>query len=332
MTISELYTKGHVYLDDLGDVVFAASPATGTVITVTQTDSANIILKHKYYADNSGEVHLDLRDLVRGRTMINIPSGEPYTSADDSWMPLVVKQDNAEYALHVYGYEDGLRLSLTDIDRLRVPRDYRLLLTLPNMANVLDVNTAYSDIFFQDHVRKYLLESVPVAYHDGDILSWEYLVKDLPVVSGRPFRLVISHQNVPQETADDYPALTTPVYEVVEGEFEQYAFLTSKGHYENIPMSGDLKSIPEISFENAQHSSGLVKIRESRTDVYEQNTGWLTRRTAEVLSQLLSSPMIFHLNGDNWERILIESPEVSLSKRDSLHNFTFTWRYVETKR
>lgn len=328
MTITQLKNKGHVYLEDLKDVVFTASPVDGTTIKVLVDGSE--ILKHKYYADPDGEIHLDLRELVQNRTSIGIPSGEPYTSADDSNIYITVNQDGTNYAFTAFGYEDGLRLRLSDIDYLRIPADYKLLLTIPNMANALNENSAASDIKFHDHRGKSHFATIEQEDHDGYILSWEYPVSALPAVKGKPFRLLISHQDLTEELAPDYPELATPLYEISEGEFEQYAFLTPRGSYENIPMAGDLKNTPEISFENAQHASGLVKVQEDRSEVYEQNTGWLTKRAAETLSKLLSSAFIYHLEGGEWKRILIETPEITISKRNSLQSFTFTWRHVET--
>lgn len=327
MTLQQLDTKGHVFLDDLRDVVFSASPIDGATLKITAYSS--VILNHRYYGDADSEVHLDLRDLVRNRTSFALPDGNvSQTPQEDSGIYLTVEiDDTEEYGFYCFGYADGLRQRLSNIDFLRIPEDFRMILSFPNLANILGERTVTASVKFIDHVRTRQLEDLPIGDSDGYILVKEYSMADVQPALHMPFQLEFSFPGIALAVQ---PRLTTPVYEVCPGSFEQYLFLTETGALENIPMDGDLKTIPEYSFENARHPSGMVKVKDGLEELWEQSSGFLTETAAEELHRLLCSSDIYHLEDGSWKRILIEIPTVTLSKKDTLRSLTFTWRHVET--
>lgn len=327
MTIAQLDNAGHVYLDDLKDVTFTGVSRTSGVVIKVISEGVTI-LDHRYYADPSGQVHLDLRELVRTRTSFVLPNNSlDYTTQDDSGIYLTVKQGSSEYGFFAFGFREGLRQRLSRIDYLRVPQDFKLLVSLPNLSNILQDGDVDTSVKFIDHVRTRQLEDLPIGDADGYILVKEYPMADVQPALHMPFQLEFSFPDVSLAVQ---PRLTTPVYEVCPGSFEQYLFLTETGALENIPMDGDLKTIPEYSFENARHPSGMVKVKDGLEELWEQSSGFLTETAAEELRRLLCSSDIYHLEGGSWKRILIESPTVTLSKKDTLRSLTFTWRHVET--
>lgn len=329
MTLQQLETKGHVYLDDLRDVVLPASPTVGATVQITA--ESTVILSHRYYGDANSEVHLDLRDLVRDRTSFALPDPDyAYTLQDGSGIYITVTLDDDEEdacGFYCYGFAEGLRQRISRIDRLRVPRDFRLVVSLPNLANILSENSVDTDVRFISHVRSRALDGITISDGDGYILAREFLMSDLQPAPGVPFQLEFAFPDV---SGSDQASLRTPVYEVCQGSFEQYLFLTDFGSLENIPMDGDLKAVPSYAFENASHPSGMVKVKDGMEEIFEQSSGYLTRAAADELVRLLRSSDIYHLEDGSWRRILIESPSVSLGKMDTLRSVTFTWRHVET--
>jgi len=327
MTLAQLQTKAFVFLGDLKDVSFSASAVTGTDVTV-QVNGVTV-LQHHYFADPDGNVHLDLREIVTNRTQIPLPapvspavfSTAPYATASVT----VTVGTNTTYSFTAAGYYDGLFSSLSEADYIRVPKNFRFLAYIPNAAVAFNSATAKTDIYVHDQIRRELFGSIEPTVATSRLLGLEFPVTKFASKLGAPFRLRFALN--PSQTG--YDDVYSPVYEMVNGDFEQYAFLNDLGSYENIPMSGDLKVTPELTFENAQHSSGFAKVQEDRQELYEQNTGYLTKATANALSKLLSSDSIYHLEDGIWVRILIESPEITISKMQSLQSFTFTWRHVE---
>lgn len=327
MTIAQLENAVNVHLDDLKDVTFTGvSRTSGVIIQVLIEDS--VILNHRYFADPSGQVHLDLRDLVRDRTSFVLPDMEDeYTLQADSGIYLTVKQDTTEYGFYAFGFREGLRQKLSNIDYLRIPRDFRMILSLPNLANLLNVNEVTANVKYIDHVRTRFLNDLEIGEGEGYVLVKEFGADEILPVLHRPFQLEFSFQDVLPATQ---PKLMTPVYEVCPGNFEQYLFLTDRGSFENIPMDGNLKAVPEYSFENAKHPSGLVKVKDGMEEIFEQDSGYLTATAADELRRLLCSSDIYHLEDGTWKMILIENTSVSLGKQDTLRNVTFSWRHAQT--
>ena len=142
---------------------------------------------------------------------------------------------------YCYGFAEGLRQRISRIDRLRVPRDFRLVVSLPNLANILSENSVDADVRFISHVRSRALDGITISDGDGYILAREFLMSDLQPAPGVPFQLEFAFPDV---SGSDQASLRTPVYEVCQGSFEQYLFLTDFGSLENIPMDGDLKAVP----------------------------------------------------------------------------------------
>lgn len=332
MTIQQLVSKYHVNLDDLKDVVFTGSPTEGTTLRIFLDATVNygivvdghLVLNHTYYGDADGQFHLDLRDIIMNNTFIQVPSGDPYTTCEDSMVMVAVQIGRSVYQFLASGYCSGLTKNLTNLDYLRIPSDYRMLITLPVFANDDLVSFVDTTVKLIDHTKVHRLDDVRIEESDGYIVNYVYDLKSLPVRAGVPFQLEFSFARRGHTTV-----LKTCAYEIVNGDFEQYAFLTETGSYENIPMDGRLAMVPEFSFENALHSSGMIKVKDDRQEIYEQNSGHLTGKAAETLCSLLSSREIYHLKDGEWKKILIVSPSVTIDKKSSLKSMSFTWRYAE---
>ena len=148
-----------------------------------------------------------------------------------------------------------------------------------------------------------------------------------------PFYLLIKWWLEDEEgivRSNDY-FFRTPLYEAVNGQFEQYAFLNEYGAFDNIAMDGALAYAPEYDIQTAQFQKQVTKVSSSVSGFYSQSAGNLSAKTAAALADLLLSDDIYHFDRETstWRRIIVEAPTVNVSRTDPSRSVTFKWRYSE---
>lgn len=322
MTIQELSTKGHAFLDELAEVVFSKQPGSSTAISIT-ADGATV-LSHRYYADVSGGVTLDLRSIVLNSCELTLPSDdETQHSLDNSGTYLRVTQDGKLYGFLAHAFTHQSPTHLSFIDKQLIPEDFLIILTIPRIANYIS-ETVNCTITYVDHICRKPIRTESIPDHDGYILSLPVKVTDLPCKPGVPFFLEVSYPGYEA----DYPNAVSSVFEVTPGSFEQYAFLDKLGRYEVIAMQGDLHRVPTYEFENVKTANGYTRSKLNSREVYEQNSGHITKVAADTLADLMNSDAIFRREGQEWKRILVESTSVDLNRSDTVHSFSFKWIYA----
>lgn len=324
MTIQELENKGHAYLDEVAEVVFSNQPRRSTSISITADGAA--VLSHRYYADITGKVALDLRSIVLDACDLTLPSeDETQHPMEDAGTYLRVTQDGHEYGFYVNAFPQQSPTRLSFIDKQIIPDDFLIILTIPRVPNYGSVGRSVDcTITYVDHVQRKLIRTERIADSDGYILSLPVKVPDLPCKPGVPFFLEVSYVGC----EDEFPNAVSSVFEVKNGTFEQYAFLDSLGRYDVIAMQGDLHRVPSYEFENVRTAIGYTKSKAELSEAFEQNSGHLTRTAAETLADLLNSDAIFRREGNEWKRILIDSTSVDLNRSDSVHSLSFRWIYA----
>lgn len=161
---------------------------------------------------------------------------------------------------------------------------------------------------------------------DANIVSCLLELSELPYTPGEPFYL----ERLWSAGGALFVA-RSPIYIPTQEDMEQYAFLNRAGIYENIPMSGVLRDIPEFDIEVLQHSSGFEKVSGSSADLHEQNSGPVTYQTAKALSAHMLSNMAYHFDKAMgiWRRIIIDSPSVDIARRSGVYDVVFSWRYAD---
>lgn len=345
-------TNSHVsnlFLDELKDIAFEASGD----IRVTIHMNGDVVLDNLYTPGFDGMVHLDLQDLVRQNTTNYLPT---LCTIDDLVLEGITMQifahsllytritdasgNNDDYYFTVYGFESGAQERCTDIDFLRIPKDY--LLPLSMFMSLDDQRYGSLSTYMESGQRRQLLISrtkpfqAGADYTPGDafLFSRDIHVAAVPARPGEHFRLVIISDGTRAETnhleeATFHREIATPVMKLCPGEFHQYIFLNKYGHYDNIPMSGAKTYAPEYEIENADRTYSIEKVRSSKREAFTQNTGPQTSATLEALAELLLSPKIFHyIPGKSLRRIVVENPTLTINSKNSINTATFSWRYA----
>lgn len=350
IVITNTYTKT-LFFEQLRDIAFEVEGDVRIFITM----NGSTVLDNIYTPSFDGLVHLDLQDLVRDNTVNYLSSICPdedlvldsgFVAQLYAHSRLYVRVTHAagnvfdDYYFTVCGFESGAEEKCTDIDFLRIPRNY----LLPLSTYMETAAQPYSDVFLylESGQRQQLLGSVEKPFHPSEdytpgnalIFSKDIPISAVPARSDEQFRLsLVSDGTRPQtnhlEGATFHRKISSPVLKICPGEFQQYIFLNKYGHYDNIPMSGAKTYAPEYDIENADRSYSVQKVRSTKREVYTQNTGPQTRATLEALAELLLSPEIFHyIPGKSIHRIVVENPTLTINSKNSINSATFSWRYA----
>lgn len=175
---------------------------------------------------------------------------------------------------------------MTDVDSMSVPANYKVPVTLYNDSDNLAEEDIDNDVYLvhvRSHIKAVAMSNITLNPEVGCIATGHFDIASLPVSKGVPFYLSFKPAYHLQHQAPR-PTVATPFLTVVEGQFEQYLFLNKYGAWDNIAMSGDFKFVPEYDIENALHNGGHVKGHVVMDEIYEQNSGYLSRKTVKALS------------------------------------------------
>jgi len=347
--IDEITGRGYpaaAGLDDLADLVISQVP-TASAATVIITGDGMTLVSDKYYGDTAGELHLDLRDLVRENTYLPVPG----LNEDEDEIATGTESVRVENASSIYLRVTVSVAGLTrywgfraypfsffpsqaligyeyqpEADEVRVPGNF--LLPFSAFDPFHDANhTSFFQIDFISASKKEIALTKSIAGpQDANIVSCLLKLSDLPYTPGEPFYLERRWSD-----ANGSYVVRSPILIPTLEDMEQYAFLNRVGLYENIPMSGTLRDIPEFNIEVLQHSSGFEKVSGSSADLHEQNSGPVTYKTAKALAAYMLSNMAYHFDQAKgiWRRIIIDSPSVDIARHSGVYNVVFSWRYAD---
>lgn len=344
--ITQRSTPAAAGLDDLADLVIDQIP-TAAPVSVTITGDGLTLVSDKYYGDTAGELHLDLRDLVREKTYLPVPG----LNEDEDAIVTGIDSVRVETASSIYLRVTVSAVGVTrywsfraypfsffpsrvatgyeykpEADEIRVPGNFLLPFAAFDPSHG-ESSTSFFQIDFISATKKETIMTKAIAGpQDANIVSCLLELSELPYTPGEPFYL----ERLWSAGGALFVA-RSPIYIPTQEDMEQYAFLNRAGIYENIPMSGVLRDIPEFDIEVLQHSSGFEKVSGSSADLHEQNSGPVTYQTAKALSAHMLSNMAYHFDKAMgiWRRIIIDSPSVAIARRSGVYDVVFSWRYAD---
>lgn len=321
----ETVSGSHLFLDELKDLYAEGSISYSLLVRMNHwcstkpgqsADKFDTLIDGYFYSDFKGRVSLDFRDILK--RLMDI---EPHDGKTNS--PKLIRWDIGEGQAQtkISLCSSSVKSKITDIDYLAVPENACLGLTWFVPENYS------SSVGLIQGSRSYTIRSDQDAAAESSLTSEDLMLSALSVRPGIPFRFVVRLTSA----VDDEPELIykSSIYEIINGEFQQFAFADRFGGYTFIPMSGALELSAEYSFENARYHTGNAMVSGSGTPAFMQYTGGLTRKSAAALSDLLLSDRIYHLVGEKWCRILIEDADIAFQTVDSLQYGSFSFRYMD---
>lgn len=344
--ITQRSTPAAAGLEDLADLVIDQIP-TAAPVSVTITGDGLTLVSDKYYGDTAGELHLDLRDLVREKTYLSVPGLNDDEDAIITGIDSVRVEKASSIYLRVTVSATGVTRSWEfraypfsffpsrvatgydykpEADEIRIPGNFMLPFAAFDPSHGEDSASIFQIDFISATKKETILSKAIDGPQDANIVSCLLELSGLPYTPGEPFYLERLWSAGGQRFV-----VHSPIYIPTLEDMEQYAFLNRAGIYENIPMSGALRDIPEFDIEVLQHSSGFEKVSGSSADLHEQNSGPVTYQSAKALSAHMLSNMAYHFDRDRgiWRRIIIDSPSVDIARRSGVYDVVFSWRYAD---
>ncbi len=203
---------------------------------------------------------------------------------------------------------------MSDVDYLRIPRDYIIPVSLHNFS-----------------VRSGLI-------YDGSCDSIEQpdFISTTASGKGTVTRLIAlpdsdasSLGNFQIRLECNSGTILSTRYQICQGSFEQYLFANRYGGFDNIAMDGALEFAPETSHEAGLYDGVRERISAETRHVYLQNSGYVTTKVIEAMSELICSPQIYHYVNGVFRRIIITESSVSVNSEGHLHSFSFKYTYAD---
>lgn len=284
--------------------------------------SDDTVLSESYFFGFDGMVSIDISDVLErmfshavpdrcglmtdGGLAVRLNIAAALTVDEDE-----TQEISADFT--VLGMDSMAAEKTSDIDMLRIPRDYILPLA------VFDSGLRSGVEFVTPYRRYPKMDWLPTAGTMRNVMSMFVDLSDFPSELLRSFRV---------EYSGTSPVLSTPQFRMCPGHFEQYLFANRYGGYDNIAMDGRLEYVLETEHETGVYSGKLQGISCSCEDSFLQESGYVSRKTVRAMQDLICSRQIYHYENGRFRQILVTESDISCSSDDTLHSFSFRYRYA----
>ena len=315
-----------LYFYEMPPIVISA-PIGTPVRFVLETDDKGVLLDEIYWPDFSGKVEIDIKDIVANELYLEVPPLNELVEQASIFKVFHYDIGEGEDfgSFTVNGYSKHAATRVSDINELRIPKDYVLPVTMTRFYPRLVFSL--HDAVYRTDMTLVESEEPPSGVGAGTVLI------DLGTVPLPHKNTVKMEYVVVGWDKGIEQILSAPVFEICEGHFEQYLFANRYGGFDNIAMDGVLEFIPEMSFETGLYNGTNEQTQSDAEYIYSQNSGHLSRKTIEVMSELLCSSQIYHLDKDrNFRRIVILDSNLASRSDAYLHSFTFKFKYADDSR
>ena len=284
--------------------------------------SGNTVLEESYFSGFDDRISIDIKDVLEGMFSHVVPQKCDFLTSDDLSVDLVLtascavsedEEQNLSAEFTVLGMDSMTSVRTSDIDMLRIPRDYILPLAVFDSGQ-------RSGVEFVTPYRRYpKADWLPTTGTGRNMVSAFVDLSDYPSDLLRFFRV---------EYSGTQPVLATPQFRMCPGHFEQYLFANRYGGYDNIAMDGKLEYALETEHETGIYEGKLHGIGSSAEDSYLQYSGYVSGKTVQAMKNLVCSSQIYHYENGLFRQILITESDISGSSDDMLHSFSFRYRYA----
>ena len=320
--IELLNTNGGIAV--LGESKIAVTAPNGLPIEVClyeykTSGEYNLLIRELYNPGRSNRVVLDYSDVVAELLYLSIPS-EPDIVIEQTNIKLngylTVRETEGERDSEYVTFRRASAPvgSMSEIKELRVPRNYLLPISASgNMSGSASLEIS--------NLAGHVIEKLENLFPAGRISTVFHCIPN----GAKSMRGTVVSR-------DGEKLMTSPIYHVCDGDFEQYLFANKHGGFDNIPMNGLREYAPEHSFETSLSSdnSRVLSSHSSIDRVYRQNSGYLSRDCIDVLSELFLSNQIYHWVDGDWKRIAVTRCDIVLRSSDHLHSVTFNYKYFNS--
>ena len=307
-----------LFFYELPQIVISHTESTPLRVTIS-TDSSGTILDEAYWADFNQKIYLDIKDLVASELSHDIPELGEFTQQKAIYNIFYLSIEGAApIVFSVNGFSSDAALKLSDADIVRIPEDYLLPLSLFNNASEYSIEYIFSDGSTANG-------GIVAAQNSGvGVVAGIIPLAQSPAAGKKRFQI---------KAVSEKSTLYSPVYEITGGNFEQYLFANRYGGFDNIAMDGALSFVPNMSFEAASYSGHNEQVASESEYKYTQNSGYLSSTVIDLMSELLCSSQIYHLDKNGiFRRIIILESDLSSKSNEHLHSFTFQYKYVDDVR
>ena len=305
-----------LYFHDMGPILISSDD--GQVVDISlESASSGLLLEESYYPGFDGVISLDISDIVATCLHPVIPEMDCDTPQDSLYDTFTLNYGDSSATFTICGFSEDIKTKITDVDTLCVPSDYQIPLSLCNNCEREGITFCFPDGTTEDESG--LSTDVSVG-----AVSRMINIEHSPAAGQESFYIKL-------ECGEN--TIVSPVFHITTGKYEQYLFANRYGGFDNIPMSGVLEFAPEFQFESGIFNKGNEQLRADADYIYVQNSGFLSRKVIELASELLCSSEIYHIssNGEYRKIVIIESSLTNKST-NSLHSFTFKYKYADDTR
>lgn len=306
-----------LYFHDMTPIVISSEIGLPVRIIISE-DAKGVIIDETYYPDFDGLINLDIRDVIASDMYLQVPEVGYDIQQKDIFRTYTIQVGNdISGVFTVCGYSEDALEFMTDVDMLRIPQNYMMPLSICNICDRIGISYRFLDGSVEDEDVLRTKESIGITARMVGISA-------SPAADKSSFFV---------EIACDVVTYSSPVFHITPGHFEQYLFANRYGGFDNIPMDGLREFVPDLSFETGKYSSGNEQTSAEAEYVYSQNSGFQSRKVLELAAELLCSPQIYHLTESGRpRRIIILESSLTSSSENSLHSFSFKYKYADDTR
>ena len=308
-----------LYFHEMEPVTIQASSSekdTPVAIVLKKDGSEGAeLLNEQYYPDFDGTIKIDIRDILADQLWLELPQPGAELSQVNICKDFFIRiGETISGTFSVNGMSTLSKSRMSDIDILRIPADCLLAVSVHNFVE-------RSGLSYVSPGKTQSVEDVLSTDGSGRGSVIRLIPLDsTPMASEKTFHI---------EMSCGATTIKSPQYRICHGRFEQYFFMNRYGGFDNVPMDGSLTFEPETEHGSGIYRENVEQISSDVEYIYTQDSGYVSRQVINAMSELICSGQIYHYAGGVFRRIIIEESSLSSSSAESLHSFSFKYRYAD---
>ena len=303
-------------------------------LTLNSQFSTLNLLDETYTPDFSGNIALDLSELVHDALAFTFPDAEVFIQPElVKTFTLLLDDDSHEFT--------AIRAGVKDLSG--TPEDFLMQNFLTAQEQFKQVTAGQPEWLTYYALQDSYLYITAYSRNHSEHIRLAALEQGKAYTINMQFdRLAALCQQQPEIIAAYTVATDSPYgqrlsckqyYKCINSSTHQlFCFENSLGGLDALRCTGEAKTTPEYTPATAIINDRETAYRIDKKDVRAQNTGWLSKQAARWLQDMFVSRKTYILENNRWLPIILdENPAAETSTREDLTAFEFTCRPAEDK-
>lgn len=316
-------------------IVNSSSEVTFMLYHVGTTDA---LISETYYPDASGQVEIDIRDVIKPYLQIQTPnlSAGSWYNTPSTFVAEINQTSVRTFTVIPAGVR---KMTDTAANFLNAnwltwqPQSKPVGYYSPEFLSYYAASSCFACVRFY-HLDGSTIDRTIYEFERGWLATIRVSMDSLISNAGLSVDDLQGYIDVWVQDPDGVHLTYTQryIFQPSEGNEHYYLCANSLGGIDTFTFHGALSLIPEVDHQVAEMSDVKVNITETAVRKWQQNTGYLNSLQGVWLWEFLSAESQWTISDGVLEKIILDTSDMAVKDNDNLHSCSFKFSLAEEGR